>query len=218
MIRRGYSCISGSPECEVSQIGRTGRPGKAYRICTACGERLRWESGAERVYRVEHAKSQALRDAVDEAAMRLLPAPEGSPLAEGGPYVSVREEPELRHVFAHMLYAIRALAGGHVRVAEYEVAQVEGLVMWDDDSDEAVERWLAAKEERDAGEAQGRQEVVQGEEELSGEEELQGEEEEVVRRLRASGSRDLIRLWARCERELYRRGWRLEDLHWIEPR
>lgn len=61
--------------------------------------------------------------------------------------ISVKENPELRHIFAHLQYAIdfliegltesakgnvvkaRMLANG----ADYEMRSIEGLYMWDDD-------------------------------------------------------------------------------------
>ena len=47
--------------------------------------------------------------------------------------ISVKEQAELRHILAHMIYAIRANAEGHHAEAMYEVDQIEGLVFWDDD-------------------------------------------------------------------------------------
>jgi len=47
--------------------------------------------------------------------------------------ISVKEQAELRHILAHMIYAIRANAEGHHAEAQYEVDQIEGLVFWEDD-------------------------------------------------------------------------------------
>lgn len=49
--------------------------------------------------------------------------------------ISVKEQAELRHILAHIIYAIRANADGHAAEAHYEVDQIEGLVFWDSDED-----------------------------------------------------------------------------------
>lgn len=47
--------------------------------------------------------------------------------------ISIKEQAELRHVLAHIVYAIKALAEGNDNEAIYEVDQVEGLIFWEDD-------------------------------------------------------------------------------------
>ena len=47
--------------------------------------------------------------------------------------ISVKEHPELRHVLAHLYYAIEALSSGHSGEALYELRSIEGLVFWDTD-------------------------------------------------------------------------------------
>ena len=74
--------------------------------------------------------------------------------------ISVKEQAELRHILAHMIYAIRANAEGHHAEARYEVDQIEGLVFWDDD--EAMTKHIEAINYGGSEE----KEVVQDEEEL----------------------------------------------------
>jgi len=47
--------------------------------------------------------------------------------------ISIKMEPELRHVLAHMSYAIEALAKGNLGEAQYEIESIKGLVFWDND-------------------------------------------------------------------------------------
>ena len=60
--------------------------------------------------------------------------------------IDIKNEPELRHAFAHISYAIRALADGCPRVAQMELDSIEELIFWADDSNEALELDLAARE------------------------------------------------------------------------
>jgi hypothetical protein len=53
----------------------------------------------------------------------------------------LKNEPELRHVLAHLFYAIRALRNGQLRLSLYELESVEGLIFWGE-SDPRIERWL----------------------------------------------------------------------------
>lgn len=65
----------------------------------------------------------------------------------GRPLV-VKREPELRHVLAHLYYAIDALRQGLPRLALLELQSIEGLVFWGTD-DEEVERWIRAAERKE---------------------------------------------------------------------
>lgn len=56
--------------------------------------------------------------------------------------ISVKSQAELRHILAHLIYAIRANAEGHHAEAMYEVDQIEGLVFWEDD--EAMAKHIEA--------------------------------------------------------------------------
>ena len=53
--------------------------------------------------------------------------------------ISIKMEPELRHVLAHIIYAIEANAKGEPAEALYELSQIKGLVFWDTDSGQTVD-------------------------------------------------------------------------------
>lgn len=57
--------------------------------------------------------------------------------------ISVKTEAELRHVLAHLYYAIEHLAAEPPRsaLATMELKSIEGLVFWDG-GDEDIEAWL----------------------------------------------------------------------------
>ena len=60
----------------------------------------------------------------------------------------VKGEPELRHILAHLHQAIDALADGCVRVAKDELESVEGLLMYDGETQDQEEclKWLEKRE------------------------------------------------------------------------
>jgi len=80
-----------------------------------------------------------------------------------GDTLCIREEPELRHFLAHMVFAVRALVGGNNVLAEYELRQIDSMLEWDDEGDACVEKWLRARRKNG-----------QGQEEEEGREALQG--------------------------------------------
>jgi len=82
--------------------------------------------------------------------------------------ISVKEQAELRHILAHIIYAIRANAEGHHAEAQYEVDQIEGLVFWDDD--EAMTKHIEGIQYGKVQQAE--EETNETEEELQGKEEL----------------------------------------------
>lgn len=47
----------------------------------------------------------------------------------------IKDEPELRHVLAHLIMAIDAITEGNLKVAKHEVESIEGLIMWNSDQD-----------------------------------------------------------------------------------
>lgn len=48
--------------------------------------------------------------------------------------IRILHEPELRHVLAHLHQAIEALAQGRPHLAQAELASIEGLVFYEDES------------------------------------------------------------------------------------
>lgn len=84
--------------------------------------------------------------------------------------ISVKKEPELRHVLAHLYYAIEHLARREPRTmaAWHELKSIEGLVFFDGD-DEDYENWLQTH-------CVGGQ---KNEAQLQGQEELQGSEDPI---------------------------------------
>ena len=49
--------------------------------------------------------------------------------------IVLKDEPEPRHVIAHLIEAITAVANGNAAGAVYELASIEGLVLFDGDQD-----------------------------------------------------------------------------------
>lgn len=47
----------------------------------------------------------------------------------------VKDDPELRHILAHLIMAIEAITEGNLKVAQHEIESIEGLVMWNSDQD-----------------------------------------------------------------------------------
>ena len=72
--------------------------------------------------------------------------------------IVIKADPELRHVLSHMILALRALAEGHPRVAQYELQQIEGLVFFESDDDASLEAWLERRVGGHDGEEEGSQE------------------------------------------------------------
>jgi len=84
--------------------------------------------------------------------------------------LSIKMEPELRHVLAHMIYAIEALVNGDTAEAQYEVESIKGLVFWDSDRGQTAdaEEWLERNENgeemhKEELQEEGRQEKLQEE-------------------------------------------------------
>jgi hypothetical protein len=61
--------------------------------------------------------------------------------------IRILHEPELRHVLAHLHQAIEAVAQGRPHLAQAELASIEGLVFYEDESQ--AEALLSRQEERD---------------------------------------------------------------------
>lgn len=59
--------------------------------------------------------------------------------------ITIKTEPELRHVLTHIVYAIRALRNGCPRAAEAELLSIEEFILWEDDSDHALEKYYASR-------------------------------------------------------------------------
>lgn len=57
----------------------------------------------------------------------------GLSVSEDVPVLSVKSEPELRHVLAHLWYALEAMCRGKCGEALYELKSVEGLIFFEDD-------------------------------------------------------------------------------------
>lgn len=87
--------------------------------------------------------------------------------------IDIKDEPELRHVLAHIFYAIEALKAGCPLATQFELDGVKELVFWGDDSYEAIEADLQRREKL--------REEEDGQEELSGQKELQRERKELQR-------------------------------------
>ena len=49
--------------------------------------------------------------------------------------IILKDEPELRHVIAHMFEAIRMASKGDEAATLYEINSIEGLVLFDGDDD-----------------------------------------------------------------------------------
>ena len=49
--------------------------------------------------------------------------------------IIIKDEPELRHVFAHFIEAIRMASLGDEKTTLYEIQSIEGLVLFDGDDD-----------------------------------------------------------------------------------
>jgi hypothetical protein len=62
--------------------------------------------------------------------------------------IRILHEPELRHVLAHLHQAIEAVAQGRPHLAQAELASIEGLVFYEDES-QAEALLLAQQEEHD---------------------------------------------------------------------
>ena len=82
--------------------------------------------------------------------------------------IDVKYEPELRHVLAHIIYAIQALNENCPLVAQQELDCIKELVFWADDSNEAIECDLRERALKQNG---TQEEERQGQEDA---EELQG--------------------------------------------
>lgn len=80
--------------------------------------------------------------------------------------ISIKTESEIRHAFAHLWYAVDDLIDGCPLAAREELRSIAGLIFWDDDSNQGIERWLRARRHH---------EKLQGKEELQGQEVLQGQ-------------------------------------------
>ena len=49
--------------------------------------------------------------------------------------IVLKDEPELRHVIAHMFEAIRMAGKGDEKAVLYELRSIEGLILFDGDKD-----------------------------------------------------------------------------------
>ena len=91
--------------------------------------------------------------------------------------ISIKMEPELRHVLAHLVYAIQALAKGQPAEALYEIKGFDGLIFWDSDEGQTsdAKEWLALTEGDGNGEVHEelQKEGRQGRKGRQGDEELQ---------------------------------------------
>lgn len=67
--------------------------------------------------------------------------------------IRILHEPELRHVLAHLHQAIEALAQGRPHLAQAELASIEGLVFYEDES-QAESLLLAHQEEQHGDQGQ----------------------------------------------------------------
>jgi hypothetical protein len=63
--------------------------------------------------------------------------------------IRILHEPELRHVLAHLHAAIEAVAKGQPTLAQAELASIEGLVFYEDESQ--AEAILSRQEEEQHG-------------------------------------------------------------------
>ena len=63
-------------------------------------------------------------------------------------YIVVKSEPELRHILAHLMFAIECLAKNCPRGALDNIKSVEGLVMFDGDTPQDWERYYKNVERR----------------------------------------------------------------------
>lgn len=60
--------------------------------------------------------------------------------------INIKEHPELRHVLVHLKYAIDSLIKGDPQTAAYELESIEGLIVWDNDSQ--MEEYIANRAHR----------------------------------------------------------------------
>ncbi len=73
--------------------------------------------------------------------------------------IRILHEPELRHVLAHLHQAIEAVAQGRPHLAQAELASIEGLVFYEDESQ--AEALLLARQEKQDGD-QGQMHEAEG--------------------------------------------------------
>jgi hypothetical protein len=73
--------------------------------------------------------------------------------------IRILHEPELRHVLAHLSQAIEAVAMGQPLLAQAELASIEGLVFYEDESQ--AEAILLARQEGQDGD-QGQMHETEG--------------------------------------------------------
>jgi len=64
--------------------------------------------------------------------------------------MSIKEQPELRHVLAHLALAMDSLANGHPKDALYELENIHGLIFFASDEEqvrvaERKYKWAARK-------------------------------------------------------------------------
>ena len=59
--------------------------------------------------------------------------------------LSIKMEPELRHVLAHMTYAIESLVKGEHAEAQYEIEEIKSAIFWDSDGGQTADakEWFA---------------------------------------------------------------------------
>ena len=50
--------------------------------------------------------------------------------------ITIKNHPELRHVFAHLALAMDSLANGHPADAMYELQSIHGLIFFDSDEEQ----------------------------------------------------------------------------------
>jgi len=124
--------------------------------------------------------------------------------------LDIKANPELRHVLAHIIYAIEALCEDPPcrRAAMHEIDSIKELVFWGDSSYQAIESDLRKRGYPD--------EELQGQEELQRQEGLQdqGREEglqgEGLRSEKEEGSPKEAQV-ASCEGKEYGHFWATED-------
>jgi len=54
---------------------------------------------------------------------------------KAGVFDMIKSDPELRHVLAHLIEAIRMSAKGDEKASLYELESIEGLILFDDEED-----------------------------------------------------------------------------------
>lgn len=72
--------------------------------------------------------------------------------------MTIKADPELQHVLAHLIAAIRYTSEGDVEAARYELDSIEGLVLFDTD-----EEFVGFTRGQDDGEETKAAEPLQGE-------------------------------------------------------